>query len=108
VTKFYNTLSNAYEKHSYTPKHIWNCDETSLQVGRNCGMRVIAKRGSRNVPKILPKSREWITILCCVNAIQCINPWVLFVQGKVSIEELYVNCELGACMVAHPNAWMTK
>jgi len=38
VSKFYNTLSVAYEKNSYAPDHIWNCYETCLQVGRNCGM----------------------------------------------------------------------
>jgi len=27
VSRFYQTLSNAYEKHSYRPYHIWNCDE---------------------------------------------------------------------------------
>ena len=69
VCTFYDTLSSAYDKHSYGADHIWNCDETGLHAGRNCGMWVISKRGSRNVPKILPKSREWITILCCVNEI---------------------------------------
>ena len=69
MSKFYDTLSNAYQKHSYSPNHIWNCDETRLQAGKNCGMRVIAKRGSKNVHKILSKGREWITILCCENEV---------------------------------------
>ena len=30
VCKFYDTLSSAYDKHSYAVNHIWNCDETSL------------------------------------------------------------------------------
>jgi len=30
VQKLYDTLSSAYEKHSYGVNHIWNCDETSL------------------------------------------------------------------------------
>jgi hypothetical protein len=47
VSKFYDTLSNAYQKHSYSSDHIWNSDETKLQVGRNCGIQVIARRGSR-------------------------------------------------------------
>jgi len=58
VSRFYNTLSIAYEQHSYALDHIWNCDETSLQVGWNCGMWVISKRGRKNVPKIFPKIRE--------------------------------------------------
>jgi len=30
VSRFYETLSSVYEKHSYSPDHIWNCDETGL------------------------------------------------------------------------------
>ena len=30
VCKFYDTLSSAYDKHSYGADHIWNCDETGL------------------------------------------------------------------------------
>ncbi len=69
MSNFYQTLSNEYEKNSYGLDHIWNCDGTGLQAGMNCGMRVIVKGGSMNVPKILPKIREWIVILCCVNTI---------------------------------------
>ena len=69
VSKFYDTLSNAYQKLSYSLDHIWNCDETRLRARRNCGMWVIARRGSKNVPKILPKSRVLITITCRINAV---------------------------------------
>jgi len=89
VQKFYDTLSSAYDKHSYGADHIWNCEETGLQAGRNCGMRVIAKRGSRNVPNILPKSREWITILCCVNAIGTSIPGFYLFKGKNQLKKLY-------------------
>lgn len=33
---------------------MWNFDEIDLEDERNYGMRVIAKRGKRNVPKSLP------------------------------------------------------
>jgi len=71
-------------------------------------MRVIAKRGSQNVPKILPKSREWITILCCVNAIGTSIPGFYLFKGKNQLKNYIQNCELGACMAAHTHAWMTK
>ena len=57
VLRCYVTLSNAYRIHSYTLDHIWNYDETRLQDGRNYGIRVITMRGSKNVPKIMPKNR---------------------------------------------------
>jgi len=71
-------------------------------------MRVISKRGSQNVPKILPKRREWITILCCVNAIGTSIPCFYLFKGKNQLENYIQNCERGACMAAHPYAWMTK
>lgn len=108
MSKFYDTLSCAYEKHNYAPDHIWNYDETGLQEGRNCGMRVIAKRGTRNVPKIFPKSREWITILCCVNAIGASILGFYLFKGKTQLKNYIQNSEPGACMAAHPHARMTK
>jgi len=105
---FYDTLSSVYDKHSYRAYHIWNYDETGLQAGRNCCMWVIAKRGSENVPKILPKSREWITILCCVNEIGTSIPGFYLFKGKNQLKNYIQNCEPGACMATHPHAWMTK
>ena len=52
-----------------------------LQVGRNYGMWVISKRESRNVPKSIPKRREWITIMCCVNAICASILWFYLLKG---------------------------
>ena len=86
-SKYYNTLSAAYDQHSYAPNHIWNCDETCLQAGRNCGMQVISKRGSRNVPKIFPKSREWITIISRVNAIGSLIPGFNLFKGKNQLKK---------------------
>jgi len=104
VSKFYNTLSSAYEQHSHAPDHIWNCDETGLQAGRNCGVRVNSKRGRRNVHNIFPKGREWITNLCCVNAIGSSIPRFYIYKGKTQLKNYIHNCEPGAYMVANPHA----
>ncbi|KAH9292038.1 hypothetical protein KI387_042776 [Taxus chinensis] len=108
VSSFYINLSKAYEANPYGPNRIWNCDETGLQAGRNCGMRVLAKRGSRSVPYIIPKSREWITILCCVNAAGQSIPGFYLFKGKSHLENYIAGCEPGACMATQSHAWMTK
>lgn len=108
VSKLYDTLSCPYEKHYYAQNHIWNCDEAGFEVGRNCDMQVIAKRGSKNVPKILHRSREWITILCCVNKIGSLILGFYLFKGKTQLKKYIHNCEPGACMVEHLYAWMTK
>ena len=86
VSRFYDTLSVVYEKHAYNLDHIWNCDETGLQAGRNCGMQVIAKRRSINVPKILSKRKEWITIMCCVNEIGASIPRFYLFKGMSQLK----------------------
>ena len=80
-SKFYETILIVYKKHSYNPNHIWNFEITGLQVGRNYGMCVISKKGSKNVPKNILNSREWITIMCCVNAICASILWFYLLKG---------------------------
>ncbi|XP_059077024.1 MFS-type transporter clz9-like [Cryptomeria japonica] len=79
-----------------------------VQAGRNYGMQVIAKLGSRSVPQILSKSREWITILCCVNAVGHSIPGFYLFKAKRQLKNYIANYEPGACMAAQPHAWMTK
>ena len=46
--------------------------------------------------------------MCCVNEIGTSIPLFYLFKEK-SQPKIYIkNCEVGACMVAHPNAWMTK
>lgn len=108
VAAFYENLAKIYKGKQYGPHQIWNCDETGVQAGRNCGMRVIAKKGSISVPYIVSKSREWITILCCVNAAGQSIPGFYLFKGQRPLKNYIVGCEPGACMVAQPHAWMTK
>ena len=97
-----------YDSNHYEPTHIWNCDETGVQAGRNCGMRVIAKLGSKSVPQILSKSREWIIVLCCINVEGQSIPGFYLFKEKRRLQNYIANCETGACMAAQPHAWITK
>ncbi|KAH9314182.1 hypothetical protein KI387_022809 [Taxus chinensis] len=108
VAAFYDNLQKIYAANQYGPDKIWNCDETGVQAGRNCGMRVIAKLGCRSVPHIMSKSREWITILCCVNAARQSIPGFYLFKAKRQLKNYIAGCEPGACMAAQPHAWMTK
>lgn len=53
---FYKNLTTLCDANHYEPTRIWNYDEMGVQASKNCGMRVIAKVGSRSVPQILSKS----------------------------------------------------
>jgi hypothetical protein len=67
VSTFYENLEGLLAK-DYEARHIWNCDESGAQAGRNGGGRVLAKTGIRSVHSIIPKEREWLSVLVCVNA----------------------------------------
>ena len=53
-------------------------------------MWVIAKRGSMDVPKILPKSRELITIMCYVNAIGASIPGFYLFKGNNQLKTIFI------------------
>ncbi|XP_057842521.2 uncharacterized protein LOC131051937 [Cryptomeria japonica] len=108
VTDFYDNLEKLYNASENGPTKIWNCDETGVQAGRNCGMQVIAKLGSRSVPHILSKGREWITILCCLSAASHSIPGFYLFKAKRQLKNYIANYEPGACMAAQPYAWMMK
>ena len=50
----YANLETLYTTNNYPPSHIWNCDESGVQVGRSGGAIVLAKQGSRSVHSIEP------------------------------------------------------
>ncbi len=52
---FYNNLQTLYDQHKYSPNHIWNLDQTCVQVGRQLGIRVLAKRGTNTIYNIIHK-----------------------------------------------------
>ena len=60
------------------------------------------------MPKIMPKSREWITIVRFINGVNAsITEFYIF-KEKTQLKIYINNYEEGACMVENPNAWMTK
>ena len=107
VASFYNNLEQAYQTHNYPPEHIWNCDESGAQAGRNGGGLVWAKKGSKTVHSLMPNEREWLTVLSCVNASGESIPAFYIFKGKRMRENYIAKCEDGASMAMQPEAWMT-
>jgi hypothetical protein len=90
----------------YEPSHIWNCDESGAQAGRNGGGRVLAKRGVRSVHSIIPKEREWLSVLVCVNAAGFHIPSFYIFRGKSFQLDYIKHCEDNASMAMQAKAWM--
>jgi hypothetical protein len=79
---FYENLQSLYSKHNYLPDHIWNCDETSIQLGRQSSAQVLAKRRSQQVYSTISKSREWMIINYAINAVGGILLGFYIFQGE--------------------------
>ncbi|KAI5082358.1 hypothetical protein GOP47_0002101 [Adiantum capillus-veneris] len=71
------------------------------------GMKVLAKKGAKAVYAITCDSREWMTVLCCVNpAGQAIPSYYIFKGSRITMNYIQ-HCEPGAAMAMQKKAWMT-
>jgi hypothetical protein len=81
VATFYDNMELMLTR-GYEASHIWNCDESGAQAGRNGGGRVLAKTGMRSVHSVIPKEREWLSVLVCINAAGYHIPSFYIFRGK--------------------------
>jgi hypothetical protein len=104
----YCNLEELYNSSKYPSSHIWNCDETGVQAGRNEGATVLAKMGSRSVHSVGPDQTEHLSVLSCINAQGGCIPNFYILKGTYFLQDYVKRCEDNAVMVMQPNAWMTK
>jgi hypothetical protein len=57
-----------YAHHKCLLNYIWNSNEINIQVGRQYGAQILARGGSREVYNTIPRSQEWMTMDCVMNA----------------------------------------
>jgi hypothetical protein len=107
VASFYGNLQELYNTHKYLEINIWNSDESGIQVGRNGGGLVQARRGSQTIHSLMPNEREWITILSCINASGYSIPSFYIFKGKRVMENNIEHCEDRASWAMQPEGWMT-
>jgi hypothetical protein len=61
-------LQSFYNQNNNSPNHIWNSNETRIQVGRQLGAHVLAKCNSHQMYSTISRSKEWMTMKCAINA----------------------------------------
>jgi len=110
VANFYGNLKKLYETHNYPTHHIWNCDESGAQVGKDGGGYVLAQKGCKTVhKKVTPDQREWITVVSCVNARGNTIPNFFIFKGKRNFRNYLTKTgKKGAVQVMQSKAWMTN
>jgi hypothetical protein len=59
VESFHHNLKSQYVEYNYDANHVWNCDESGAQAGKNGGgTLVFACCGSKSVHIIILDERE--------------------------------------------------
>ena len=108
-SQFYDNLTTVITTHGYGASHIWNVDETEVQVaGRNNTLKVVAKKGSKNMNVRVCDSREWLTILVGISAIGTFIPYYFIFKGKYLLHDYVQHCGPGAAMSVQKNGWMSN
>ena len=103
-SRFYDNLTTVITTHGYGASHIWNVDETGMQAqGRNNTLKVVAKKGSRNVNVRACDSREWLTILVCISAIGTFIPHYFILKGTYLLHDYVQHCGPGVAMNVQEN-----
>ncbi len=107
-TTFYNNLQTLFSQNNYKPNHIWNSNETCIQVVQQVGVKVIAKRGSHIIYNTIFKYQEWLIIHYVVNVTRSTLPW-FYIFKREKMKDNYIKyCKARSCMVMQRNAWMTS
>lgn len=96
---YYYNLENLFTRHKYQLDHIWNLNDTSVKVGWQFGVKVLAKWSSWDVYNIVPKSQEWLIVNCVVNASGAAFPTFYIFKGSRMQKNYIKLCKLGTCMV---------
>jgi IS4 transposase len=104
---FYTNLQSLYNKHKYNFDHIWNYDETRIQVGRQSRARVLARKRSNAVYSTIPKSWKWLTINYAINVTGGVLLGLYIFKGERLRDDYIALCKPGTCMVMQKRAWMT-
>lgn len=81
--KYFEELSATLNELKLTecPDRIWNMDETSVSLTHK-PTKVLAAKGTRNVPGRVGNCRESITMLACISAAGTDVPPMVVVKGK--------------------------
>jgi len=88
LEKYFDILEQTLKDNKIfnNPTRIYNCDETGLSLSPK-GIKVVAKRGSKNVSGISGDNKTQITVLACTSASGiCIPPMVIFDRKTLNPE----------------------
>ncbi len=98
-TTFYNNLQTLFSQNNYKLDHIWNSDETCIQVAQQVGARILAERGSHIIYNTILKYQEWLIIHYVVNVVRSTLPRFYIFKREQMKNDYIKYCKVGPCMV---------
>ncbi|MGL5029183.1 MAG: hypothetical protein ACRC6C_03670, partial [Wolbachia pipientis] len=107
INKFFSLLKEIKQNNSFPPHRIFNVDETSVSTvpGRNC--RVLAKRGRKQVGRIVSQERGQSTtaVICMSAGGNFIPPMLIFSRQRMK-HELKDGAPPGSVFACNDSGWM--
>ena len=106
---FYSRFTTVITSHGYEASHIRNMDETRVHATwKNKTLKVVAKRGTKNVNIPAGDNRECLTIVVCISAQGTYTPPYYIFKGKYLLQNSVELCGPGATMYVQENGWITN
>ena len=108
VKAFFDNLTEAYSRHSYSPCDIWNMDETGVTTVQTPD-RILSRKGAKQVSSIVSAERgTLVTVACAASASgNTIPPF--FVFPRVHFKEFLLDqAPPGSAGASNKSGWMQE
>lgn len=108
VSLFYKNLEKLMETYKFTPKNIYNCDETGISTVQDPG-KILAPKGQKRVGSLTSWERgKNITVMCTMSAAGSFIPPMFIFPRKRHSPLLEKDGPAGAIYRCSDNGWINE
>ncbi|XP_064596786.1 uncharacterized protein LOC135463456 [Liolophura sinensis] len=104
VQQFFGVYRQLLESKEFTPRQVWNMDETGVTNVHKPG-KVLATRGIRQVGKMSGERGKNVTVICAMNAIGVYVPPMFIFPRKRMNDTLMTGAPPQSVGYANPSGW---
>ncbi|XP_065645523.1 uncharacterized protein LOC136075994 [Hydra vulgaris] len=105
VNQFFSVYKSLFEEHKFSPKQLWNMDETGITNVHKPG-KIIATKGKRQVSKITSGERgATVTVVCAMSASGTYVPPLFIFPRKRMTDRLAVGAPSGSIIRVSSSGW---
>lgn len=109
VAAFFDLYEPLLEKINHNPARIFNCDETGLTIVQHKHLRVVGKKGKKQIGAITSAERGSLltTVMCFSATGQYIPPFFIFPRKNMKME-LMNGTPAGSKYACHISGWIQQ